>query len=88
MDLSMIDWVIIIVFMALSLWIGVKYKTSAEKYVAADLWPFFASRIPSKKQPQVEKYINENPEESNNLAALLGQFAKRSVNNPFTLRML
>lgn len=31
MDLSWIDWLIIIAFMALSLWIGVRYKTSAEK---------------------------------------------------------
>lgn len=31
MDLSWIDWLIIVAFMALSLWIGVRYKTSAEK---------------------------------------------------------
>ena len=31
MDLSFIDWFIIVAFMALSLWIGVRYKNSAEK---------------------------------------------------------
>lgn len=59
-----------------------------EKYESKELWPFFVSRIPSKKQPQVKEYITEHPEESNNLVALLGRFAAHSVNNPFTLRML
>lgn len=65
-----------------------QFPKAEEKYVSETLWPFFASRIPSKKQPQVEKFIKENPEKGNNLVALLGRFAAHSVNNPFTLRML
>ena len=65
-----------------------QFPLKYEIYKQEQLWPFFASRIPSVKQPQVEDYIKNNPDNANNLAALLGRFAAHSVNNPFTLRML
>lgn len=65
-----------------------QFPNKEEVYIQEELWPFFASRIPSTKQPQVEKFIKENPEKGNILVALLGRFAAHSVNNPFTLRML
>jgi hypothetical protein len=65
-----------------------QFPKKGHVYIQKDLWPFFASRIPSKKRPQVEEFIKEHPDKANNLVALLGRFASHSVNNPFTLRML
>jgi HipA-like protein len=65
-----------------------QFPIKNEIYTQEQLWPFFASRIPSTKQPHVEDYLKNNPDKVNNLAALLGKFASHSVNNPFTLRML
>lgn len=54
-------------------------------YEDDDLWPFFASRIPSTATPFVEKRVkkkNLNPE---NPVDMLKEFGQRTITNPFEL---
>ncbi len=57
-------------------------------YKSEVLWPFFASRIPSENQNNVEAFLLIHPEKKGNLAELLAEFGKTSVNNPFKLSVL
>jgi HipA-like protein len=54
-------------------------------YYADDLWPFFASRIPSLKQPQVRQIIREEQIDANDESELLSRFGRESISNPFKL---
>lgn len=49
-----------------------------KKYVTRELWPFFASRIPSNAQLQIEK---DKPKED--VVTLLRRFGRRTVANPY-----
>jgi hypothetical protein len=55
------------------------------EYRAAELWPFFALRIPSPEQPEVRHYIRR--EKDVNQVKLLERFGHRSVANPFSLTL-
>jgi len=57
------------------------YKT----YVNEDLWQFFASRIPSTEQPEVEKILKREHVEEYDAVGLLKLFGKRTIANPFEL---
>lgn len=49
-------------------------------YTTKDLWPFFASRVPSSGQRQVDKNA---PTED--IVALLKQFGRKTITNPYEL---
>ena len=57
------------------------FPSKDKEYSTCELWPFFASRIPSNAQLQIEK---DKPQE--NIVTLLQRFGRRTVTNPFELR--
>ena len=54
-------------------------------YVNEDLWQFFASRIPSTEQPEVEKILKREHVKEDDAVGLLRLFGKRTIANPFEL---
>ena len=56
------------------------FPSKDKEYSARELWPFFASRIPSNAQLQIEK---DKPQE--NIVTLLQRFGRRTVANPYEL---
>ena len=57
----------------------INFATLDKEYVSKQLWPFFASRIPSSAQRQ-DKSVQED-----NLIPLLKQYGRAVVSNPFIL---
>jgi len=57
------------------------------EYVSDDLPPFFESRLPGVSQPQVEAFLKGKTQvsEGETKAALLKQFGRRTITNPFEL---
>lgn len=64
-----------------------EFPVTSKKYQNESLWPFFASRIPSSKQPKIQEFYESNPSEKNNIVKLLAEFGKTTINNPFKLTM-
>ena len=56
------------------------FPSKDKDYSARELWPFFASRIPSNAQLQIDK---DMPQES--VVTLLQRFGRKTVANPFEL---
>ncbi len=56
------------------------FPSKDKEYSTCDLWPFFASRIPSNAQLQIEK---DKPKED--VVTLLRRFGRRTVANPYEL---
>lgn len=56
------------------------FPSKDKEYSARELWPFFASRIPSNAQLQVEK---DKPQED--IVTLLQRFGRRTVANPYEI---
>lgn len=56
------------------------FPSKDKEYSTRDLWPFFASRIPSNAQLQIEK---DKPKED--AVTLLRKFGRRTVANPYEL---
>lgn len=56
------------------------FPSKDKEYSAKELWPFFASRIPSNAQLQLDK---DTPQED--IVTLLRRFGKRTVANPYEL---
>lgn len=56
------------------------FPSKDKEYSTPDLWPFFASRIPSNAQLQIEK---DKPKED--AVTLLRRFGRRTVANPYEL---
>ena len=54
-------------------------------YVNEDLWQFFASRIPSTEQPEVEEILKREHVKEDDAIGLLKLFGKRTIANPFEL---
>lgn len=54
-------------------------------YKSEELYPFFLDRIPSVKQPKVQKAIQKNNIDATNEAALLKFFGFQTISNPFLL---
>lgn len=64
----------------------VEFPDLDKVYENGELWQFFASRIPSTEQPDVETVLeNENISETD-VVALLKRFGKRTITNPFELK--
>lgn len=57
------------------------------EYISDDLPPFFESRLPGVSQPQVEAFLKGKAQasEGETKAALLKQFGRRTITNPFEL---
>ena len=64
-----------------------EFQNLNKVYENKNLWPFFESRIPSIKQPKVQEYFQEHPNDRGNLAKLLVVFGGASVNNPYKLEL-
>jgi HipA-like protein len=54
-------------------------------YVNEDLWQFFASRIPSTEQPEIEEILRREHIKEDDAVGLLKLFGKRTIANPFEL---
>lgn len=54
-------------------------------YKNEELWPFFLIRIPSLKQPMIQKIIRKENIDQFNQVELLKRFGKKSISNPFDL---
>lgn len=54
-------------------------------YKSEALYPFFLERIPSTKQPKVQKVIKENKINPKNEVDLLKFFGIETISNPFSL---
>ena len=63
----------------------VEFPDVNKTYVNEDLWQFFASRIPSTEQPEVEQILRREHVEQDDAVALLKLFGKRTIANPFEL---
>lgn len=56
-----------------------------KNYQEEELWPFFASRIPSKNQPMVLEAISKKLINSFDDLTMLEKFGKKTIANPFVL---
>jgi HipA-like protein len=63
----------------------VDFPATNREYRSRSLWPFFALRIPSPKQPEVRDFIKRMSEDEVNEGILLKEFGTRSIANPFRL---
>lgn len=61
------------------------FPSLEREYTSEALWPFFAYRIPSLKQPSVQQIIKKEQLNSNDQSALLARFGRLTVTNPFEL---
>lgn len=58
-----------------------------KEYRSKELWPFFVTRIPSVKQPEMKAYLKSTGKnEKDNLVDLLRKFGYRTITNPFLLK--
>lgn len=57
-------------------------------YRQKELWPFFATRIPTLNQPFHLKKIRRANIDNNNTANLLKIFGNKTITNPFLLKAL
>ncbi|MCW5961305.1 MAG: HipA N-terminal domain-containing protein [Pyrinomonadaceae bacterium] len=55
-------------------------------YKNEELWQFFASRIPSTEQPDVEEVLETENIDETDVVALLKRFGTRTITNPFELK--
>ena len=58
-----------------------------KKYTSPTLWHFFVARIPGLKQPDVQDIMKAKNIERTDLVALLTQFGRKTITNPFELRL-
>jgi HipA-like protein len=52
-----------------------------------ELWQFFASRIPSTEQPEIEAILKRKHIQDDDAVELLKLFGKRTIANPFELTL-
>jgi len=65
----------------------VEFPDVHAKYTSKELWQFFASRIPSSEQTEVEKILQREHIEEDDAVTLLKRFGRRTVANPFHLEI-
>jgi HipA-like protein len=56
-------------------------------YTSTELWPFFASRIPSTSRHSINSLIKNAGIDEADVTKLLAFFGKRTITNPFTLEL-
>jgi HipA-like protein len=64
----------------------VEFPDVNRTYENEELWQFFASRIPSPEQPEVEEIIRREQIEEDDAVRLLQRFGERTIANPFELK--
>jgi HipA-like protein len=65
----------------------VEFPDVEKVYQSKDLWQFFAMRIPSPEQPEVEEIIRREHIEEDDAVKLLKRFGGRTIANPFELTL-
>ena len=63
----------------------IQFPDRDKVYRSDELWPFFGMRIPSLKQPAVEKLVADEHIDPSDRAALLKRFGRRTISNPYEL---
>lgn len=63
----------------------VAFPDVAKVYENRDLWQFFASRIPSPEQPEVDEILKREKIAEGDAVSLLKRFGRRTISNPFQL---
>jgi HipA-like protein len=63
----------------------VEFPDVTKTYVNEELWQFFASRIPSTEQPEIEEILKREHVDEDDAVGLLRLFGKRTIANPFEL---
>jgi HipA-like protein len=63
----------------------VNFPVLDREYRSRTLWPFFALRIPSLKQPALQEFLQKQPSATADEGILLREFGMRSIANPFRL---
>jgi HipA-like protein len=63
----------------------VEFPDVDKVYESKELWQFFASRIPSPEQPEVDEILKREQISEDDSVALLKRFGTRTVSNPFQL---
>jgi HipA-like protein len=62
------------------------FPDTNQVYTSDELWPFFIIRIPSLKQPKVQKIISKEHIDATSQVELLKRFGEKSISNPFQLK--
>ncbi|MFN9368660.1 MAG: HipA N-terminal domain-containing protein [Planctomycetia bacterium] len=63
----------------------VSFPDKTAVYQAEELWPFFAMRIPSLKQPAIRERIEREHIDQRDRVKLLRRFGARTIANPYRL---
>lgn len=66
----------------------VNFPDITRTYKSAELWPFFATRIPGLSQPQVQEIVKREHIDMHNTVALLQRFGRETITNPFLLTQI
>jgi hypothetical protein len=64
----------------------VEFPDTSRIYRTEELWPFFATRVPSLKQTAVRALIEKERIDPDDEVKLLERFGRRTVANPFELK--
>ena len=62
-----------------------EFPNLSRVYVCTELWPFFASRIPSPNQPEVLAVARRKKLDLHDTAQMLREFGRRTITNPYEL---
>jgi HipA-like protein len=65
----------------------VEFSDVEKVYQSKELWQFFAMRIPSPEQPEVEEILRREQIEEHDAVKLLKRFGGRTIANPFELTL-
>ena len=66
----------------------IDFPDKNRSYKSPELWPFFLARIPGLKQPAIQKVIQQEKIDPNDLPSLLQRFGKKAIQNPFELNFV
>ncbi len=61
------------------------FPVVGREYRSKELWPFFALRIPSVTQANVQRFLRQKGRTEADAADLMQRFGRRSIANPFVL---
>jgi HipA-like protein len=63
----------------------VDFPAVGREYRSKELWPFFALRIPSVTQANVQAFLRQQGRTEADAADMMQHFGRRSIANPFVL---
>lgn len=61
------------------------FPDTSKDYHSADLWPFFAGRLPGLGQPIVREAMTKHQIKDNDVVELLKLFGQKTIMNPYVL---